>query len=117
MEAADACAIPGGKALVVDVAGSRQNVTSAILGEGRIRVVREEKKDASRRGRSSIVATGPLTSPGLAERIMAMTGGANLHFFDAISPIIEADEHRHVGRLLRIPLRRGATAAIISTAP
>ncbi len=90
MEAADACAIPGGKALVVDRARFSQKVTSAILGNGRIRVVREEKKELPAEG-IVIVATGPLTSPGLAERIMALTGGENLHFFDAISPIIEGE--------------------------
>ncbi len=38
-----------------------------------------------------MVATGPLTSPALAEKLAVLTGGANLHFFDAISPIIESD--------------------------
>ena len=90
MEAADACAIPGGKALVVDRVRFSRKVTSAILGESRIRVGREEKKELPAEG-IVIVATGPLTSPDLAEKLAALTGGANLHFFDAISPIVEGE--------------------------
>ncbi len=40
---------------------------------------------------SVIVATGPLTSPALAEAILALTDEESLSFFDAIAPIIHAD--------------------------
>jgi len=90
VEAADECAIPGGKALVVDRSRFGERVTSAILGHPRIRVVREEKTDLPQDG-IVIVATGPLTAPILSERIRAATGMTNLHFFDAISPILDGD--------------------------
>lgn len=87
---ADECAIPGGKALVVDRSRFAERVTSAILGHPRIRVVREEMTDLPQDG-IVIVATGPLTAPILSERIRAATGMTNLHFFDAISPILDSD--------------------------
>ena len=40
---------------------------------------------------SVIVATGPLTSPALAEAIGALTGEDELAFFDAIAPIVHAE--------------------------
>ncbi len=38
-----------------------------------------------------IIATGPLTSPALAEAIRGLTGEADLAFFDAIAPIVERE--------------------------
>jgi len=90
VRAADECAIPGGKALVVDRGRFGRKVTEAILTHPRIRVVREEITDLPSEG-IVVVATGPLTAPVLAERIRAITGAANLHFFDAISPILDGD--------------------------
>ena len=39
----------------------------------------------------TIVATGPLTSDPLAADVAAFVGEAHLHFFDAVSPVVEAD--------------------------
>ena len=39
----------------------------------------------------TIVATGPLTSEPLADEIAAFVGRSHLHFFDAVSPVVEAD--------------------------
>jgi methylenetetrahydrofolate--tRNA-(uracil-5-)-methyltransferase len=88
VSAAERTAIPGGKALVVDRGRFSKAVTSAILGDERIRVKREEVKEIPGDA-IVIVATGPLTSPSLSECIGALTGSANLHFFDAISPILD----------------------------
>jgi methylenetetrahydrofolate--tRNA-(uracil-5-)-methyltransferase len=74
---------------VVDRSRFAAAVTSAVIGHPRIRVVREEVKDVFEDA-IVIVATGPLTAPALSERIGALTGSANLHFFDAISPIVDA---------------------------
>ena len=38
-----------------------------------------------------IIATGPLTSEPLSEEIRKMTGSSHLYFYDAISPIIDAE--------------------------
>jgi methylenetetrahydrofolate--tRNA-(uracil-5-)-methyltransferase len=87
IKAADGAAIPGGKALVVDRAQFSARVAEAILSEKRVRVVREEV-DRIVDG-VNIIATGPLTSEALSGRIKALTGAENLHFFDAISPIVD----------------------------
>src|SRR5439155_458526 len=39
----------------------------------------------------TVIATGPLTSAGLAEEIARVTGSGRLFFYDSISPIVEAD--------------------------
>ena len=87
MRAADGTAIPGGKALVVDRTRFSAQVAEAILSEKRVRVVREEV-DRIPDG-VNIIATGPLTSEALSVSIKALTGAENLHFFDAISPIVD----------------------------
>jgi methylenetetrahydrofolate--tRNA-(uracil-5-)-methyltransferase len=87
IRAADGTAIPGGKALVVDRTRFSARVAEAILSEKRVRVVREEV-DRITDG-VNIIATGPLTSEALSASIKALTGAENLHFFDAISPIVD----------------------------
>ena len=81
-------AIPGGKALVVDRDKFAQRITSVIESNANIHVVREEVEEVS--SGTVIIATGPLTSNKLTEKIGALTGEENLYFFDAISPVIDA---------------------------
>jgi methylenetetrahydrofolate--tRNA-(uracil-5-)-methyltransferase len=83
-------AIPGGKALVVDREKFAQRITDEIESNVRIRVVRGEVREIPSGG-TVIIATGPLTSSKLAERIGTLTGEKNLYFFDAISPVIDAE--------------------------
>jgi methylenetetrahydrofolate--tRNA-(uracil-5-)-methyltransferase len=87
IEAADACAIPGGKALVVDRVKFAQRVTETLTAEKYLRIVREEVSDIP--AGTCVVATGPLTSDALSAKIKFLAGDENLHFFDAISPIVE----------------------------
>jgi methylenetetrahydrofolate--tRNA-(uracil-5-)-methyltransferase len=87
VKAADGAAIPGGKALVVDRNLFAQSVTSVLESHPHITVRREEVSAIP--GGRVIVATGPLTSDSLAEEIRKMTGKEDLHFFDAISPIVD----------------------------
>ena len=82
-------AIPGGKALVVDREKFARRITDEIESNAHIRVVREEVREIP--SGTVIIATGPLTSSKLAEKIGALTGEENLYFFDAISPIIDAE--------------------------
>lgn len=82
-------AIPGGKALVVDREKFAQRITDEIESNARIRVVREEVEEIP--SGTVIIATGPLTSSKLAEKIGTLTGEENLYFFDAISPVIDAE--------------------------
>ena len=90
LDVADRCRVPAGQALAVDRELFAQGVTEAIEAEPLIRLVREEATSLDR-GLPTIVATGPLTSGPLADAIAALAGRENLHFFDAIAPIINAD--------------------------
>lgn len=86
---ADATAIPAGKALAVDRERFSNTVTQAILSHPNIFVVREEIKTIPKD--PAIIASGPLTSPSLSNAIAQFLGQSNLYFYDAISPIVEAD--------------------------
>jgi methylenetetrahydrofolate--tRNA-(uracil-5-)-methyltransferase len=89
LRAADAHRVPAGSALAVDREGFAQAVTDAIAAEPLIRIDREEVAGLPpAEWDNVIIATGPLTSPGLAEAIRALTGKDSLAFFDAIAPIV-----------------------------
>ncbi|MFO0281128.1 MAG: methylenetetrahydrofolate--tRNA-(uracil(54)-C(5))-methyltransferase (FADH(2)-oxidizing) TrmFO [Acidobacteriota bacterium] len=90
LEVARETRVPAGHALTVDRVEFARRVTERIEGEPRIRVVREEVKELPGEGRV-IVATGPLTSDGLAGEIARLTGSGRLYFYDSISPIVDAD--------------------------
>ena len=82
---AEQCAVPAGGALAVDRDQFSRLVTQAIEDEPRITLRREEVTDLP--AGPAIVTTGPLTSEPLAEKILALCGGA-LSFFDAAAPIV-----------------------------
>ncbi len=83
---AEASAVPAGKALAVDREIFARLVTESIEGHSLIEVVREEAKFISQG--PCIIASGPLTSDALAGEIGALTGEDYLHFYDAVSPIV-----------------------------
>ncbi|MBI4275563.1 MAG: methylenetetrahydrofolate--tRNA-(uracil(54)-C(5))-methyltransferase (FADH(2)-oxidizing) TrmFO [Rhizobiales bacterium] len=91
MRAADANQVPAGGALAVDRVGFAQAVTTALEAHPLIDIRREEILNPPSDWDSVIVATGPLTSPALAESIRALTGEAALAFFDAIAPIVHRE--------------------------
>ena len=86
--AADQARVPGGSALAVDRELFSQAVHDRVSHHARIRLVREEVKAIPSLG---IIATGPLTSDALAERIRTRLGQASLSFYDAIAPVIARD--------------------------
>jgi methylenetetrahydrofolate--tRNA-(uracil-5-)-methyltransferase len=90
MSTADEHRVPAGSALAVDREGFAAEVTSRIAAHPNIEVLRE-RVDALPSAGSTIVATGPLTAPGLAGAIARETGSDALAFFDAIAPIIHRD--------------------------
>ncbi len=90
MSAADKHRVPAGSALAVDREGFAAEVTARIAAHPNIEVVRE-RVDALPASGATIVATGPLTSPGLADAIAKVTGSDALAFFDAIAPIIHRE--------------------------
>ncbi|MBI5138124.1 MAG: methylenetetrahydrofolate--tRNA-(uracil(54)-C(5))-methyltransferase (FADH(2)-oxidizing) TrmFO [Nitrospirae bacterium] len=89
MRAAQGARVPAGGALAVDRERFAEAVTRAIHDHPHITVVRGEVTGLP--DGPAIVATGPLTSPTLAQAIRAATGEADLYFYDAISPIVAAD--------------------------
>jgi len=91
LSTADAHMLPAGGALAVDRDGFAAAITAAIEGEPLIEISREEVFGLTHEWASVIVATGPLTSPALAESIRTLTDEAALAFFDAIAPIVYRD--------------------------
>jgi methylenetetrahydrofolate--tRNA-(uracil-5-)-methyltransferase len=89
MRCADAHQVPAGGALAVDRDGFAASVEAAIESQSRIAIVRDEVAAIPPEDWDSvIIATGPLTSAGLAGAIGALTGEKELAFFDAIAPIV-----------------------------
>jgi methylenetetrahydrofolate--tRNA-(uracil-5-)-methyltransferase len=91
MGAADAHQVPAGGALAVDRDSFSDAVGAAIAAQPLITVARGEVDKVPSDWTSVIVATGPLTAPGLAEHIRATTGASALAFFDAIAPIVHRE--------------------------
>ena len=84
--------VPAGSALAVDREGFSEAVTAKLEAHPLVTIVREEIDGLPpEEWDSVIIATGPLTSPALAEAIRAHTGETDLAFFDAIAPIVYFD--------------------------
>ncbi|MCO4847584.1 MAG: methylenetetrahydrofolate--tRNA-(uracil(54)-C(5))-methyltransferase (FADH(2)-oxidizing) TrmFO [Yoonia sp.] len=90
MATAEKHRIPAGGALAVDRDPFAQSVTAALTAHPNISISYEEITSLPETGQW-IIATGPLTSGGLAEAIAAETGVEALAFFDAIAPIVYHD--------------------------
>jgi methylenetetrahydrofolate--tRNA-(uracil-5-)-methyltransferase len=92
MAAADANKVPAGGALAVDRVGFAQAVEARLKAEALVEIRREEIAGLPpEEWNSVIVATGPLTSPALAEAVRALSGAESLAFFDAIAPIVHKE--------------------------
>lgn len=90
MEAADKTQIPAGGALAVDREGFSQYITQKIINHPHIHILNEEVLNIPV-DELTVIATGPLTSPKLAESIAALTGEEYLYFYDAAAPIVVKD--------------------------
>lgn len=92
MRCGDAHKVPAGSALAVDRDGFSAAVSEAIESHPAIEVVREEITGLPPASWGpTIIATGPLTAPALADDIARATGADSLAFFDAIAPIVHFD--------------------------
>ncbi len=89
LDVAEQTRVPAGGALAVDREKFARGVTAAIEAEGNITLHREEMPDIPDSG-IVVVASGPLTSDKLSESIQRFCGREHLYFYDAISPIIDA---------------------------
>ena len=90
LSCADATRVEAGGALAVDRHGFAALVTEKIKNHPRITVVPGEVTDIPEG--EVVIASGPLTSDALAERLQTLLGAdSDLHFFDAAAPLVSAD--------------------------
>lgn len=86
--------VPGGEALCVDRDAFAAAVTEKIANHPNIELIREEfTPDMAQKALAEgplILATGPLTSPDLAQWLAQLTGRNHLYFYDAVSPTVDA---------------------------
>ncbi|WP_349372074.1 methylenetetrahydrofolate--tRNA-(uracil(54)-C(5))-methyltransferase (FADH(2)-oxidizing) TrmFO [Salinarimonas sp.] len=89
MTTGDRHQVPAGGALAVDRDGFSEAVTAALEAHPLVTISRGEVAGLPPEDWDSVVvATGPLTSPALAEAVRGLTGESALAFFDAIAPIV-----------------------------
>ncbi len=99
LKVADETRIPAGSALAVDRERFARGITQTLEADPRVRVHREEMPAIPKEG-IVILAAGPLASESLFADIGRFTGRNYLYFFDAVSPIIEA-ESIDLGKVFR----------------
>jgi methylenetetrahydrofolate--tRNA-(uracil-5-)-methyltransferase len=86
----DRNSVPAGSALAVDRDLFSQEITEKISNHPLITLKRQEIVKIPQSG-PVIIATGPLTSPKLSEQISLLIGQEYLYFYDALSPIVDAN--------------------------
>ncbi|HYC66190.1 MAG TPA: methylenetetrahydrofolate--tRNA-(uracil(54)-C(5))-methyltransferase (FADH(2)-oxidizing) TrmFO, partial [Reyranellaceae bacterium] len=92
MRAADQHKLPAGGALAVDRHGFSAAVQQVLTAHPLVKLERGEVAGLPPdEWHSTIIATGPLTSPALADAIRRQSGEEALAFFDAIAPIVHYD--------------------------
>ncbi|MFB1081122.1 FADH(2)-oxidizing methylenetetrahydrofolate--tRNA-(uracil(54)-C(5))-methyltransferase TrmFO [Jeotgalibacillus sp. JSM ZJ347] len=89
ISAADASSVPAGGALAVDRHEFAGYVTERVKNHPNVTVYSEEITEIPEG--PTIIATGPLTTEGLAKSIKEVTGEEYLYFYDAAAPILEKD--------------------------
>jgi len=93
VETARRHAVPAGASLAVEREGFARDVTAAVERLPGIDVAREEVTELPTG--PVLVATGPLTSDGLAASLARLTGSEHLAFYDAVAPIVTAESLDH----------------------
>lgn len=86
MESADANRVAAGGALAVDRLGFSRYITRALEERENVEIVRAEATEIPEG--EVVVATGPLSSDAIAERIAELCPQSDLHFYDAVAPIV-----------------------------
>jgi len=84
---ADVTAVPAGGALAVDREAFAQMVTDRVCAHPGV-LVRRVEVTSIPTDQIVVVATGPLTSPALADQISSLLGSQHLYFYDAMAPIV-----------------------------
>ncbi|MBQ8075441.1 MAG: methylenetetrahydrofolate--tRNA-(uracil(54)-C(5))-methyltransferase (FADH(2)-oxidizing) TrmFO [Oscillospiraceae bacterium] len=86
LESADKNRVPAGGALAVDREGFARTITEKLSSCDRIEVISEEVSEIPEG--EVVIATGPLSSDAIADKIGALCGEEGLHFYDAVAPIV-----------------------------
>lgn len=89
IRSADECAVPAGGALAVDRHEFASKVTEYVKNHPNVIVHNEEMTEIPEG--PTIIATGPLTSPELSQKLKDLTGEDYFYFYDAAAPIIEKE--------------------------
>ena len=89
MTSADANKVAAGGALAVDREGFARQITETLEQHPHVEIIREEALDIP--DGEVVIATGPLSSDAIAERIAALCPDSDLHFYDAVAPIVTLD--------------------------
>ena len=86
MESADANKVAAGGALAVDREGFSKYITEKLKSLPNVEVVSAEATEIPEG--EVVIATGPLSSDAIAEKIAALCPDSDLHFYDAVAPIV-----------------------------
>ena len=86
MESADKNRVAAGGALAVDREGFSEYITQRLKDNKNIEIINEEASEIPEG--EVVIATGPLSSDAIAERIAALCPDSDLHFYDAVAPIV-----------------------------
>ena len=86
MESADANRVAAGGALAVDREGFSRYITDRLKACENIELVSAEATEIPEG--TVVIATGPLSSDAIAEKIAALCPESDLHFYDAVAPIV-----------------------------
>ena len=89
MASADANKVAAGGALAVDREGFARQITETLEQHPHVEIIRKEALDIP--AGEVVIATGPLSSDAIAERIAALCPDSDLHFYDAVAPIVTLD--------------------------
>ncbi|SEN79130.1 FADH(2)-oxidizing methylenetetrahydrofolate--tRNA-(uracil(54)-C(5))-methyltransferase TrmFO [Lihuaxuella thermophila] len=89
MKCADQHAVPAGGALAVDREAFSAEITETLHHHPLVEIIKEEVTEIP--DGPTVIATGPLTSQALSDKLKELTGEEYLYFYDAAAPIVEKD--------------------------
>ena len=89
MDSADKHRVAAGGALAVDREGFARYITESLEQNDNVEIIRREAQDIPEG--EVVIATGPLSSDAIAEKIAALCPDSDLHFYDAVAPIVTLD--------------------------
>ena len=86
MASADKNRVAAGGALAVDREGFSRTITETLRSHPNVEIIQAEATEIPEG--EVVVATGPLSSDAIAEKIAGLCPDSDLHFYDAVAPIV-----------------------------